>query len=66
MGNVESIEKQVQQLSADEPAEFRRWFSEFDAELWDRQFESNVQAGKLDQLAGEALQAHATGQSTKL
>ena len=66
MGNVENIEKQVQQLSADELAEFRRWFAEFDAQLWDRQFESDVKSGKLDALADEALQAHKSGQSTKL
>jgi hypothetical protein len=66
MGKLENIEKQVQQLSPDELAEFRRWFAGFDAELWDRQLESDVRAGKLDALADEALLAHKSGQSTKL
>lgn len=66
MSNVESIEKQVQQLSADELSEFRRWLAEFDAQLWDRQFESDVKSGKLDALADQALQAHKSGKSTKL
>lgn len=66
MGNVENIERQIQQLSADELAELRLWFAEFDAELWDRQLESDVPSGKLDTLADEALRAHAAGDSTKL
>ncbi len=66
MGIVENIEKQVQQLSSEELAEFRLWFAEFDAQLWDRQFESDVRSGKLDVLANEALRSHTAGQSTKL
>jgi hypothetical protein len=66
MGNVENIERQIQQLSADELAEFRLWFAEFDAELWDRQLDSDVPSGKLDALAREALRAHAAGTTTKL
>lgn len=66
MGNVENIERQIKQLSAAELAEFRLWFAEFDAELWDRQLESDVLSGKLDALASEALRAHAAGKTTKL
>ncbi len=66
MSKVESLERQIQQLSPEELAEFRRWYAEFDADRWDRQFESDVKAGKLDALAEKALRAHASGQSTKL
>lgn len=66
MSKVEKLEKQVRQLSPEELAEFRRWFAEFDAHLWDRQIESDVKAGKLDALAEQALRSHAAGQSTKL
>jgi hypothetical protein len=66
MSKIENIEKQIEQLSPEELAEFRRWFAEFDAYLWDRQFEADVGAGKLDALAEKALRAHAAGQSTKL
>jgi succinate dehydrogenase flavin-adding protein (antitoxin of CptAB toxin-antitoxin module) len=66
MSKVENLEKQIQQLSPEELAEFRRWYAEFDADLWDRQFESDVKSGKLDALAERALRAHAAGQSTKL
>ncbi|MBO3715497.1 MAG: hypothetical protein J5X23_11055 [Candidatus Accumulibacter sp.] len=66
MGIVENIERQIQELSANELAEFRLWFAEFDAQLWDRQLESDVRSGKLDTLANDALRAHAAGQTTKL
>jgi len=66
MSKVSSLEKQVQQLSPEELAEFRRWFAEFDAQLWDRQFAADVKAGKLDALADKALRAHAAGESTAI
>ena len=66
MSKVENLEKQIRQLSPEELAEFRRWYADFDAELWDRQFEADVKAGKLDALAERALRAHEAGLSTKL
>lgn len=66
MSKIETLEKQIRQLSPEELVEFRRWYAEFDAELWDRQFESDVKAGKLDALAEKALRAHEAGHSTKL
>ena len=66
MGKIENLEQQIKQLSAEELAEFRRWYAEFDSDVWDHQFEADVKAGKLDALAEEALRAHAAGNSTKL
>jgi hypothetical protein len=66
MSKVESIEQQIEKLSPEELAAFRAWYATFDAEAWDRQFEADVKAGKLDALADNALRAHRSGQSTKL
>ncbi len=66
MSRVENIESEMRQLSPEEMTAFREWFTQFDAELWDRQFESDVKAGKLDSLAERALGDHAAGRSTKL
>jgi hypothetical protein len=66
MSKIEAIEKQIQELSEDDLAVFRKWFAEFDAKLWDRQLERDVQGGKLDALAEEALQEHKLGKTTKL
>jgi hypothetical protein len=54
MSVVQQLEEAVRQLSAEEQAEFRAWFAEFDAADWDRQFEAGVAAGRLDWLAEEA------------
>lgn len=66
MGKVEKIEREIQDLSPEEMSELRDWFAAFDAEAWDRQFEADVRAGKLDALADQALKAHASGRTTKL
>jgi hypothetical protein len=50
----------------EELAAFRNWFTAFDAEVWDRQLEADVAAGKLGDLAARALRDHAAGRSTKL
>jgi hypothetical protein len=65
MGKVEKIEREIQDLSPDEMTELREWFAAFDAEAWDRQFEADVHAGKLDALAETALKAHESGRTTK-
>jgi len=66
MSKVEAIEQQIEKLSPDELASFRRWYAAFDAEAWDRQFEADVKAGKLDALADNALRVHASGQTKPL
>ena len=65
MSKLRALEQTVSALSRNELAEFRRWFSKFDAVNWDRQIERDVKAGKLDQLADEALREHAGGKSTE-
>jgi hypothetical protein len=66
MSKVEAIEQQIEKISPAEFTAFRSWHAAFDAEAWDRQFEADVQAGKLDALADKALHGHTSGQSTKL
>ena len=66
MGKIENLEEQIRALSPEEFARFREWFAQFDTEVWDRQLEADVKAGKLDKLAERALQADAAGQSTEL
>jgi hypothetical protein len=55
MSSIQEIQSAVSKLSPEELAKFRDWFSEFDAEEWDHQFEQDVAAGRLDKLAEEAL-----------
>ena len=55
MGDIKAIEKAIEALPPSELAAFRRWFAEFDAASWDRQIDADAAAGKLDELAAEAL-----------
>ncbi len=66
MSKIDDLERQIQALSAMELAAFRNWFAEFDGAAWDRQFEADAKAGKLDALGDRARQAHAIGTSSKL
>jgi len=67
MGNkVETLEKEIRDLSREELASLRNWFVEFDAAEWDRQIGTDVEAGKLDKLAAKALAAHKRGESRVL
>jgi len=64
--SIEEIEKAVAELPPDKLAEFRAWYESFDADLWDRQFEADVKAGKWDKWADEALEEHKKGLSREL
>ena len=66
MSKVENIEQEVKALTPTELAAFRKWFLEFDAQVWDRQIDEDIRKGKLDKLAEEALAAHRAGKSKEL
>ena len=62
----DDIQGQIRGLSPEELRALRVWFAEYDAELWDRQFEADVKAGKLDDLVKHSLRDHEAGRSTEL
>jgi hypothetical protein len=66
MSTVKEIKAAVSKLSNDELATFRSWFTEFDAEAWDKQFAQDVAAGRLDALANEAINDLRNGRCTDL
>ena len=66
MTTVETIEIAVPKLPPADLAEFRRWFTEFDAAAWDAQIEADAAAGKLDALAEEALAEFGNGKAREL
>jgi len=63
MSKVETLEREIQKLSAEELAAFREWFANYDSDAWDRQMEADVKAGKLDRLAAEALAEDERGET---
>lgn len=66
MNTLHDIEAAVSNLSPDELSRFREWFFEFDASVWDRELEADVAAGRLDDLAAEALAEHRAGRTRPL
>ena len=56
MSTIEQLEAAVRGLSTEDLAAFRAWYTQFDAEQWDRQFEADVADGRLEWLLKEAQQ----------
>jgi len=63
MGAVEKLELLIKSLSPEELAQFREWFADFDAQIWDRQIQSDTAAGKLDRLIDESMADHRNNKS---
>jgi hypothetical protein len=66
MSTVDEIEDAIRQLPENDLVALRAWFAEFDAAVWDRQFERDVADGRLDALADEALRDWREGRCTDL
>ena len=66
MSAVLEIEQAVSQLPPKELARFREWFEEFDAKMWDRQFEEDARSGRLDKLANQAIADFRAGKYREL
>lgn len=66
MTTIQAIEQAIKQLPAQELAEFRRWFTQFDEAAWDAQIEADAAAGKLDALAAEAAAEYRNGKAREL
>jgi hypothetical protein len=54
MSTIEAIEQAVERLGKNELADFRDWFTRYDADRWDAQIERDAAAGKLDDLISRA------------
>jgi hypothetical protein len=66
MSTVEKLENQVQKLNRDELAAFRHWFRKYDSDEWDIEIEEDIRAGRLDNLAEEAIRAHKAGRTKEI
>jgi hypothetical protein len=66
MHTVREIELAVSRLSPEQLASFRDWFDEFDAKVWDKQFEFDAMSGKLDGLADQAISDFRSGKCKEL
>jgi len=64
--SIQDLKQAVTQLPPKDLARFREWFEEFDAQVWDKQFASDVETGKLDKIAEQALNDYHAGKAKEL
>ena len=66
MTTLEDVEKAVLELPAEQLSKFRVWFEQFKAARFDRSIESDAKAGRLDELAEQALADFRAGRAREL
>ena len=66
MNTIREIKLAVSKLSSEELDSFRKWLDEFEAKVWDKQFEVDAMSGKLDELADQAISDFRAGKCVEL
>jgi hypothetical protein len=66
MITIQQLKQAVRRLPPNDLVVFRNWFAEFDAEVWDRQIEDDVSAGRPDVFIEEALRDSREGRCMDL
>ena len=66
MTTVQHLEQTIARLPPEELSEFRRWFADFDAAVWDARIEADAATGRLDAFAHEALVEYQAGQASQI
>ena len=61
MSKADELKADIEKLPGEQVAELLRWLADKEWENWDRQIETDSQAGKLDFLVREAHREKAKG-----
>jgi hypothetical protein len=64
--DVKEIEIAITRLSAKDVAKLVSWLENYQAQLWDRQIEEDLEAGRLDALLAEVDKEYEAGLSQPL
>jgi hypothetical protein len=59
--SVKEVESAIAQLSPKELAELMAWLEEYHAQIWDKQIEEDLEAGRLDALLAEVDKEYEAG-----
>ena len=59
--NITKIQEEILALSETDYRQLKQWLNELDKDEWDQQIEADSNAGKLDFLIDEALEAKEKG-----
>ena len=62
MTTIPEIQQAIMNLSEADYTKLCRWVLDHDWERWEREFDEDAKAGKLNALAAEALEAKARGE----
>jgi hypothetical protein len=64
--SIQELENAISQLSYEEFKLLARWIDEYRADLWDRQIEADIHAGRLDEASRRADDDFNGGRCTPL
>jgi hypothetical protein len=64
--SIKEIEQAITELPAEELTELAAWFSDYLADVWDRQIERDLKTGRLDTLIKEVEAEYDAGLSQPL
>ncbi len=64
--SVEELQIAITRLSAQELIELMAWLEEYYAQMWDRQIEEDLKAGRLDALLADVDKEYDAGLSQPL
>lgn len=66
LATVDASKQAISELPHAELIVLRDWYEQDDVELWDAEFEADIEAGLLDAFADEALTAFQQGHASEL
>ena len=66
VSTLAEIEQAIEKLPREDLFQLTGWLSTHFSDAWDRQIEEDIVAGRLDDLAAEAIAEHRAGQSLPL
>ena len=61
MPSIAEIQEAILSLPSEEFVQLRQWLTDLDWEMWDREIEADLEAGRLDPLIAEAVEAQEQG-----
>jgi hypothetical protein len=64
--DLKQIERAITQLQVNEFAELMGWLEDYQAQVWDKQIEEDLEAGRLDGLLAEVKEEYDAGLSQPL
>jgi len=64
MSTVQEIERAIEQLPREEAFLLADWISSRISKEWDQEIEEDIKAGRLDQLAQEAVSEYRAGRTS--